>query len=139
MPAMAVLLVPEEPSASTAFLKFQAQKTNEAQEAREAALRYLGADYFQLPELFSDEMTAVFTAGSPIVASLLKAKAAMLEFEQYSQRFRILCRTRRLGVDDPARELSFWQARIFNPNLPKSADILGFKPEWTSATADPMP
>ncbi len=139
MPAMAVLLVPEEPSASTGFFKFQVQKTNDAEEAREAALQYLGADYFQLPELFSDEMTAVFAAGSLSAASLIKAKVALLEFEQYSQRFRMLCQTHRLGADDPARKSSFWQARIFNPNLPKNVNVLGFKPDWTSATADPMP
>jgi hypothetical protein len=139
MPAMAVLLVPQEPSASTAFFKFQVQKTNEPEEVREAALRYLGADYFQLPELFSDEMTAVFGAGSPTVANFLEAKVVLLEFEQYSQSFRMLCKTCRLHSGEPARQSSFWQARLFNPNLPKDAEVLGFKPDWKSATADPMP
>lgn len=139
MPAMAVLLVPQEPSASTAFFKFQVQKTNEPEEVREGALSYLGADYFQLPELFSDEMTAVFAAGSPAAASLLKAKAVLLEFEQYSQSFRMLCKASRLRSEEPARESSFWQARPFNPNLPKDVQVLSFKPDWKSATADPMP
>ena len=58
VPAMTVLLVPEEPSASTAFLKFQVQKTNEMEEARAAALNYLAADYFQLPESFSADSGA---------------------------------------------------------------------------------
>ena len=106
---------------------------------RGAALRYLGADYFQLPELFSDEMTAVFGAGSPTVASLIKAKVTLLEFEQYSQSFRMLCRARRLRAEEPARESAFWQARLFNPNLPKNAEVLSFKPDWKSATANPNP
>ncbi len=139
IPAMAMLLVPEEPSASTAFFKFQVQKTNEMEEVREAALRYLGADYFQLPKLFSDEMTAVFGAGSPTVASLIRARVTLLEFEQYSQSFRMYCRARRLSAEEPARESSFWQARLFNPNLPKNAEVLSFKPDWKSATADPTP
>jgi len=139
MPGMVVLLVPQEPSASTAFFKFQVQKTNEPEEVREAALRYLAADYFQLPELFSDEMTAVFGPKSPTAARLVAAKVAVLEFEQYSQTFRMLCRTRRLGAKEPARESSVWQARLFNSNLPKNAEVLGFKPDWKSVTADPRP
>jgi hypothetical protein len=139
MPAMAVLLVPQEPSESTAFFKFQVQKTNEMGELREAVLRYLGADYFQLPEQFSDEMTAIFASGSPAVSSFLEARDVVLDFEQYSQSFRILCRARRLGSKEPARESSLWQARLFNPNVPKNAEVLSFKPDWKSATADPMP
>ena len=60
MPSVVPLLVLQEPAASTAFFKFQVQKTNEPEETRDAALKYLGADYFQSRELFSDEMTAVF-------------------------------------------------------------------------------
>jgi hypothetical protein len=138
VPAMTMLLIPQKPSASTAFFKFQVQKTNEPEEMREAALQYLAADYFQLPELFSDEMAAVFAPQSPTAASLLIAKTAMLEFEQYSQKFRILCRTRRLAASE-ARESAFWQARLFNANLPNNVEVLGFKPDWKSAKADPMP
>jgi len=137
--AMTVLLVPEEPAASTAFFKFQVQKTKEVEEARAAAINYLAADYFQLPELFSDEMTAVFAAGSPSVASLLRAKDMLLDFEQYSQRFHVACTVRSLRPAEPARESSLWQARLFNPNVPQDAKVLGFKPDWKRATADPIP
>ena len=51
-PAMVSLLVPLEPADSTAYFKFQVQRTNEPEETREAALKYLGSDYFQLPETF---------------------------------------------------------------------------------------
>lgn len=139
VPAMVVLLIPQEPSASTAFFKFQVQKTNELEETREAALRYLAADYFQQPELFSDEMTAVFGPRAPTAARLVAAKVAMLEFEQYSQRFWIPCRTRRLAVSEPARDSAFWQARVFNANLPKNIEVIGFKPDWKTAGADPLP
>jgi hypothetical protein len=90
---MVSLLVPLEPAESTAYLKFQVQRTNEPEEAREAALKYLGADYFQLPENFSDEMTAVSGAGSPLAGALLKAGEALLDFEQYAQRFRLVSRS----------------------------------------------
>ncbi len=138
-PAVNVLLVPEEPSASTAFFKFQLQKTNEPEEVREAALKYLGADYFQIPELFSDEMTAVFAAGSAHAARMARVKNVWLDFEQYSQSFHILCAVRIPGARDPVRESSLWQARLFNPNVPKDAKVLGFKPDWKNSSAQPMP
>jgi hypothetical protein len=46
---------------------------------------------------------------------------------------------RRLRSEEPARESSFWQARLFNPNLPMNAAVLGFKPDWKHAQADPTP
>ena len=137
--AMAVLLVPREPSESTAFFKFQVQKTNEMRELRESALRYLGAGYFQSSEEFSDEMTAVFACGIPVVSRLLKARDVVLDFHQYSLSFRIVCRVRRLGSNEPARESSLWQARLFNPNVPNNAEVLSFKPDWKNATSDPRP
>ena len=79
LPAMTVLLVPLEPGASTAFFRFQQQKTNEAEKARQAGLGYLAGDFYQLPELFSDEMTAVFGPFSDNAAALLKAKEVLLE------------------------------------------------------------
>jgi hypothetical protein len=139
VPAMAVLLIPTEPSTSTAFFKFQVQKTNEPEQIREAALQYLAADYFQLPELFSDEMAAVFPPQSEIAERIVGEKTIVLEFEQYSQKFRISCRARRIDASAPARESAFWQARLFNENLPKDVDVIGFKPDWKRATSEPMP
>ena len=137
--AMTVLLVPEEPSVSTAFFRFQAQKTNEAQRARDAGINYLAGDFYQLPELFSDELTAVFGAGSETAAMLVKAKEVLLDFEQFSQSFRMFCAVRRLPARSPARQASLWQSRLFNPNLPNDAVVLGLKPDWKNAAAEPMP
>ena len=139
LPAMTMLLVPEEPSVSTAFFRFQAQKTNDPQRARDAGINYLAGDFYQLPELFSDELTAVFGAASEMAAMLVKAKEVLLDFEQYSQSFRMFCAVRRLPARSPARQASLWQSRLFNPNLPNDAVALGFKPDWTNAAAEPMP
>jgi hypothetical protein len=138
-PSMVSLLVPLEPVESTAYFKFQVQRTNEPEEAREAALKYLGSDYFQLPENFSDEMTAVFGTDAHLTGVLLKAGEKLLDFEQYAQRFRLVCKVRRLRANEPAHASSFWQARLFNPNLPKDAAVLAFKPDWKRADADPTP
>lgn len=139
LPAMTVLLVPEEPSVSTAFFRFQVQKTNEEQRARDAAIHYLGGDFYQLPELFCDELTAVFGAGSETAAMLVKAKEVLLDFEQYSQSFRMFCTVTRLPDRNPARQASLWQSRLFNPNVANDAVVLGFKPDWKNAAADPLP
>jgi len=139
LPAMAVLLVPEEPSVSTAFFRFQMQKTNEAQKARDAGINYLAGDFYQLPELFSDELAAVFGAGSETAAMLVKAREVLLDFEQYSQSFRMFCKVRRLAARSAAHEASLWQSRLFNPNVPNDAVVLGLKPDWKNAAAEPMP
>jgi len=134
-----VLLIEAVPQASTAFLKFQVQKHNEAERIFEAGVKYFGGEYYQEPEKFSDEMTAVFGADSPTAQAMLKAGDVLFDFEQFSQAFRMFCAVRRLPVKDPAREASLWQARIFNPRIPNDAMVLGFQPDWKNATADPMP
>ena len=138
LPAMTVLLVPLEPAESTAFFRFQMQKNFEHERARDAGIKYLGGDYYQLPELFSEEMTAVFGAGSAAALGLLKAREVVLNFEQFSQAFRMFCKVRRLAAKEAAREASLWQSRLFNPNVPNDAEVLGFKPDWKTAQAEPM-
>ena len=139
LPAMAVLLVPHDPAPSTAFFRFQVQKTNEAQKVRDGGIKYLAADFYQLPELFAEEMTAVVGAGSATAQTLLKAGDVVVDFEQYTQSFRMFSRVRRLAARSPARQSSLWQTRLFNPNVPNDAEVLGFAPEWKSAVADPLP
>lgn len=139
LPAMTVLLIPEVPDPSTTFFRFQVQKTNEPQRARESGLKYLAADFYQEPELFSDEMTAVFGAGSETAAALIKAREVLLDFEQYSQSFRMFAAVRRLAQRAAARQSSLCQARLFNPNIANDAVVLGFRPDWKNAAAHPMP
>lgn len=136
-PALIMLLLPAEPRESTAFFKYQVQKTNEPQKARDAGIGYLGAEFYQLPELFSDAMAAIFQPASSLAAQILKAKEVVLDFEQFSQSFRMFCAVRRLGKKDEAREAALWQARIFKRDLANDCDVLGFTPDWTSANADP--
>ncbi|MCB1379947.1 MAG: hypothetical protein KDK89_16505 [Alphaproteobacteria bacterium] len=133
LPAMMILLVPEDTTPSTAFLRFQLQKTSEHQRARDASVKYLAADFYQLPELFSDEMTAVFGPGSETAARLMKLKEVLLDFDQFSQSCRMFCKVRKLGQSEDAREFSLWHTRVFNPNVSNEALVLGFKPDWKSA------
>jgi hypothetical protein len=139
MAAMTVLIIPGEPSQSTAYFKFQLKRTNERSRAYEAGVSYLAADYFQKPELFSDELTALFAPNSPIVQKIARAKECLLAFEQHSQRFTMFCRTRRIKPNEAAHEATLWHNRVFNPDVPADAQVLGFRPDWTNVHADPMP
>jgi hypothetical protein len=139
MSAMTVLILPKTSSASTAYLKFQAQKTNEISKVYEAGVKFLAESYFQEPELFSDEMTALFQEGSRIAERIRKRGECLLDFEQSSQRFTMFCSVRKLRGSEAAHQATLWHNRIFNPNVPNSAVILGFLPDWKNVHAKPMP
>ncbi len=139
LPAMTVLLIPAETSTSTAYFKFQVQKTVDPAAVREAGVNYLAGGFYQVAELFSDELTAVFGTGSEAVKLISKLAEVVLDFDQFSQSFRMFCRVRKLSGKDHAREASLWQARVFNPGIASDAVVLGFKPDWKSAVAIPLP
>ena len=139
LPAMTVLLIERDSSASTAFLKFQALRHNERQRTFEAGVRFLGAEHYQAPELFSDVVTAVFSKESEAATTMLRMREVLLDFGQFSQSFRMFCKVRRLKADEPFREASLYQTRIFNPAVPNDALVLGFTPDWKSAVASPFP
>lgn len=139
MPAMTLLILPVSPAASTDYLKFQLQRTNDHALAREAGVRFLAADYFQEPELFTDEMTALFQPGSQTARRILKLNDCLLDFEQYSQRFTMFCRARTVTKKEAAHQATLWHNRIFNPNVPNNAVVLGFRPDWKNVHAMPMP
>lgn len=134
-PALTVLLVPKRPEESTAFFRFQVMRTHDRRDLYQRGLTYLQADYFQQPKEFSDRMTAVLDSASALAATLLAGKTCVLEFDQFSQVFRIPCAVRSLGERDEAREASLWHNRIFNPSLPDDAVVLELKPDWAKTVA----
>jgi hypothetical protein len=101
----------------------------------ERALGFLQADYFQRPQTFSDLMTAVLPPSSPLAARLLKDEACVLEFDQFSQSYRLPCAVTAAPGGDPVREATLWHNRLFNPALPDDVLVLGFRPDWKSAEA----
>jgi hypothetical protein len=139
MPAMTLLILPISPEPSTAYLRFQLQRTHDHALAREAAVAYLAATYFQEPELFSDEMMAMFQPRSQIARRILKLGDCLLDFDQYSQRFTMFCRARAVARKEAVYQTTLWHNRIFNPNVPNDVVILGFKPDWKNVHAEPMP
>lgn len=138
-PGIITVIVPQEPQESTEFFRFQLRKTHDPNLVYERGLEYLRATHFQSAKKFSDQLTALFGQGADLVQTVLGAGECILEFSQFSQSYRLLCTVRELGVDDPAYQATLWHNKLFNPNLPKDAHILSFRPDWRSAQADPAP
>ena len=136
-PALTVLLVPNDPGESTAFFRFQVQKSVDPRDAYERGLAFLQADYFQEPATFADRLVAVLPQGSSVAARLAADAACVLEFDQWRQAFRLPCAVGVLGAGDAARDAALWHNRMFNPMLPDTVHVLALEPEWAAASADP--
>lgn len=139
LPAMTVLIVPDDPDETTAFFRFQIQKSPDPRRVYESVLQYLQGEHYQDSDRFSDEMTALFAPRSPTAAKLLEVNHCLLEFEQYSQLWRLSSTVRRLPTRAPARQATLWHNRAFNPAIPSDAVVLGLRPDWRSAAASPLP
>ena len=131
--ALTVLLVPRQPEESTAFFRFQVMRSPDPRDLYERALAHLQAEYFQTPATFSDTMLAVFSKDSEVAASLIAGGRCTLEFEQFSQSYRLHCKVRALKPADPSREAAIWHNRLFNPALPDAVHVVAFSPDWASA------
>ncbi len=137
--ALTVLIVPKEPAESTAFFRFQVQKSADPKLVYDRGLAFLQAEHFQRPARFSDRLTALLPAYSPMAASLLEEGACSLEFDQFRQFFRLPCAIFELKEGDAAREATIWHNRIFNPASVGAAQVLAFRPDWARAEARPRP
>ena len=135
LPAMTILILPDDPDESTKFFRFQVQKSLDPLKVYESVLQYLQAGHYQVGDGFSDEMTALFEPGSASAAKLVRARDCLLECEQFSHVWRLSCTVRRLPARSPAREATLWHNRAFNPAIPRDAVVLAFKPDWRSAAA----
>ncbi|MEZ5923093.1 MAG: hypothetical protein R3D57_01785 [Hyphomicrobiaceae bacterium] len=135
--ALTVLIVPLEPKESTAYFRFNVQRSNDPRAVFDKGLQYLQSTYFQKPELFSDELTALFGVRSKLADRMLSLKTCLLEFDELSQNFKMLAKVRRLKPREAAFQATLWHNRTFNPAIPNDAIVLGLKPDWSSAQAHP--
>ncbi|HUF45240.1 MAG TPA: hypothetical protein VMN43_07845 [Aestuariivirgaceae bacterium] len=139
LPAMTILIIPADPHESTAFFRFQLQKTADPRQVYERALTFLQSEHYSVAAEFSDQMTALFRPNSVTAAELVRARQCLLEFAQYSQTWRMSCAVRRLPARSPARQATLWHNRAFNRDIPGDATVLSFKPDWRSASPSPLP
>jgi len=132
-----VLINKSEPGQVTSQFRHLALKTHDPVERYHNALKVLAAAYYQRPEEFSDELTALFGEVSATADRLLTGGRCRLLFDQYSQRYDLPCTLRQLPPGHPAYEATFWHNSLFNPNLPGGVRVLAFRPDWSRATAEP--
>jgi hypothetical protein len=126
-----VLIRKKASQEATAQFQHMVRKTRDPAERRESALRFLAEAYYQRPEDFSDELTALFGARSAVVDQLLRAGRCRLEFAQFEQRYQLSCRVRQLAASDAAFEFTYWHNSLFNPAIPGDVQVLAFQPAWS--------
>lgn len=132
-----VLIVKREWEEPAARFRFMAEKTHDPADRYDAALKFLQADYYQKPQTFSEEMTALFAAESSWVERLVGAGRCVLSFEQYGQAYRLECEVNTLDEEDGAYQLTYWHNRLFNPAMPGEVRVLGFAPDWSGVEVSP--
>ncbi len=71
--AITTLIVRREPREATAQFRHLVRKTQDPAERHDAALETLAAAYYQRPQAFSDELTALFGPASDLADQLLAA------------------------------------------------------------------
>jgi len=132
-----VLIIKSRAAEFASRFRFMAAKTNDPADRRDSALRFLAAGYYQKPDEFSDELTALFAPRSGLAGRLLGAGSCVLVFEQYGQGYRLPCAVRNLPENDSAYEATYWHNSLFNPAIPGGVQVLGFQPDWNAARATP--
>jgi hypothetical protein len=131
--AFVTLIVESDPAQSTQQFRYQYLKTQDPNERYDKMLEILQGAYFQEPARFSDVMTALFGPESVQAERLLAARRCVLEFEQYTQGYRVPCAVALLAATHPRHEATYWHNRMFNANLPARVQVLSFTPDWPHA------
>jgi hypothetical protein len=129
------LIIETEPADSTQLFRYQYLRTQDPNERYDNMLEVLQGSYFQDPARFSDLITALFGPESTLAAQLLSEGRCVLDFEQYTQGYRIPCAVARLAESHPFHQATLWHNRMFNHQLPAAVQILSFQPDWPHASA----
>lgn len=132
-----VLTIRADPGQVIAEFRHMARRTHDPAERYKAALKYLAAAYYQQPREFSDELTALFGPGSETAGRLVSAGRCRLLFEQYRQAWDLPCAIRELDDAEPSFQATYWHNALFSPAPPAGARVLGLRPDWAHAEADP--
>ena len=128
-----VLVIPQAPQETTAEFRHVVRRTQDPRERYKQALKLLSAHYYQYPDDFSDEITALFGPGPGLADRLIESPGCGLSFAQFGQRYHLPCRPRELNESDPAYQATLWHNAMFNPNIPGGARVVAFRPDWAQA------
>jgi len=127
------LIIESQPAESTQLFRYQYLRSQDPNERYDNMLEILQGSYFQEPARFSDLMTALFGPESDLAAQLLRQGRCVLDFEQYTQGYRVPCAVTRLAESHPFHQATLWHNRMFNHQLPASVQILAYRPDWPHA------
>jgi hypothetical protein len=133
-PGITLLIIESDPENSTELFRYEYSKTQDPNERCDRMVEILQGSYFQEPARFTDRMTALFGPGSSLAALLREKRHCLLEFEQYSQGYRVPCSVAQLPERSPSYQATYWHNRMFNPNQPAGVEILSFCPDWRHAS-----
>jgi len=134
-----VVLNKQDGGETTTQFRFLVKKTHDPSERYEAAMRHLAAAYYQRPDSFSDEMTALFAPEAGLPRQIAGRDDCRLLFAQFRQRWRLPCAAQLLEPDAAAYQATYWHNALFNPRLPAGVRIVAFAPDWARAEAEPPP
>jgi hypothetical protein len=133
-PGITTLILKKDPAPSTDQFRHVYKRTYDPRDRYAKALEILAGTYFQKPSEFAEELTALFAPESATASRLVTLGECVLEFEQFSQGYRIPCRVEELAEDDIAYQATRWHNSLFNPAIPPNPRILAFAPIWSEAT-----
>lgn len=133
-PGIVTLIIESEPEHSTQLFRYQYLRTQDPNERYDNMLQVLQGSYFQDPSRFSDHITALFGPDSRLAAQLLSEGRCVLDFEQYTQGYRIPCTVVRVAESNAFHQATLWHNRMFNHQLPAGVQILSFRPDWPHAS-----
>ncbi len=112
---------------------FMGQKTHDHQARYEGAINLLSEYYYQIPDEFDEEMTAVFSMTSELAKQIIDIKQCVLHFDQGNQIYRLNCSARAIDVDEQKYQATYWHNSLFNPSMPGQVRMIGFTPNWDSS------
>jgi len=131
-----VLINKQESHSNVPEMKHMVLRTADPQKCYESALEFLAAEYYQYSDEFTDQLTALFGPGEPLVEYLHTKGNCILEFDQTRQYFRLPCRVRNLPEESYFYQATYWHNRLFNPYMPPGVQVLAFQPDWGRTTMD---
>ena len=131
--AVVTLISETEPEQSTQLFRYQYLKTQDPNERYDKVLEILQGSYFQEPARFTDVLTALFGPGSTLAARLMGLGRCILQFEQYTQVYRVPCVVTSLPAPHPRYQATYWHNHLFNAGLPAAVEVLAFTPDWAHA------
>ena len=135
--AITTVMVLAEPAEMATQFQHLHRITPEPLDRYEAVIKILQGSYYQVPEEFSDRLTALFSCSSATAERFIRAQRCTLHYEQFGQAYVVPCQLAELAPDDVAYQATYWHNALFNPRLTAGVRVVAFKPDWDGATADP--